>query len=119
MKFFLDENFPNLYAKRFLKRYPDSIYAREDKRFQGKDDDAIYKHLCGRQEVLVTFDSDFSNKVRFPSGPTGGIIVIRSKGMTEEAAFRKLLMFLSVLRPGTLKGKLTILKKASIRTRTF
>lgn len=119
MKFLLDENVPGFLAKKFIKRYPDSIYVREDNRLQGKSDEEIYKYLCGKQRILVSFDSDFSNKMIFPPGPTGGIIVIRSKGIKEVAAVEKLLMFLSVMRPGSLKGTLTILKKASIRTRKF
>lgn len=119
MNFLLDENFPGEHARDFLKKHPGSVWAHKDSRFQGKSDEEIYKALCGGRWLLISYDSDFSNKVNFPPEPTAGIVVIRMAGMKFNHAYRKLLMFLSATPSRNLKGTLTILKKSSVRTRRF
>lgn len=117
MKLFLDENIHRKYARRLLRLFPGSIYAGENERFRGWTDREIYALLVSRPYTLVTGDMDFTNKILFPPGPTGGIVVIRPKGMTAAMAHEKLLLFLSSSRPEALKGSLTVLSKATIRTR--
>ncbi len=117
MKLFLDENIHRKYARRLVGQFPGSIHAAENERFRGCTDREIYAFLVGKLYTLVTGDMDFANKVMFPPGPTGGIVVIRPKGMTAAMAHRKLLMFLSAAHPGTLRGSLTVLSKSAIRTR--
>lgn len=119
MNFLLDENFPGGHARDFLKKYPGSVWAHKDSRFQGKSDEEIYKTLSGGRWLLISYDSDFSNKVKFPPEPTAGIIVVRMMGMKFTHAYRKLLMFLSATDLRHLKSTLTILKKNSVRTRRF
>jgi predicted nuclease of predicted toxin-antitoxin system len=62
VKLFLDENIPQDDAERLLLKFPGSIYAREDNRFGGRSDREIYDFLRDKSYVLVSNDSDFSNK---------------------------------------------------------
>ncbi len=117
MKFLIDENIPRRIARFLHEHYPGSISAAEDSRFQGRGDDVLYKYLRGRSFVLVSFDSDFSNILRFPPSGTNGIIVVRPKGMNVTATTEKLSAFLSSLTSGLPKGSLTIITKKTVRTK--
>lgn len=119
MKFFLDENFTGSHAQKILARYPGSIYARRDSRFAGMLDPEIYRFLCREPFVFVSNDGDFLHPMTYPPGLTAGIIVLRTKGMRKSQVFRKLMMFLSSVRPADLKGTLVVITRNSIRTRRF
>ena len=117
MKFLIDENVPRRIARSLHEQYPGSIYAAEDSRFQGRGDDVLFKFLRGSSFVLVSFDSDFSNILRFPPSGTSGIIVVKPKGMNVTATIEKLSAFLSSLTSGLPKGSLTIITKKTVRTK--
>jgi len=43
----------------------------------GADDNSIYDACISADRILLTLDLDFSNPMRFPPGPTQGIIIVR------------------------------------------
>lgn len=117
MKFLVDENVPGRIVKILLHRYPGSISVAGDSRFSGSPDDAIYGFLLGNSYSFLTFDADFSNILRFPSGGTKGIVVVRPKGMTVDASKERILSFLSGATDKSLTDSLTIITKKGIRTK--
>jgi hypothetical protein len=115
VRLFLDENIPPVVARRLLTLFPGSIHALSDDRFRGYKNGSIYKFLVAHPtHLMVTLDLHFANRLRYPPGPTGGIVVIRMKGMTVSTAYRRLLMILSSRT--TLKGRLSILSRRKVRT---
>lgn len=115
MKLFLDENIPPVVARRLLKRFPGSVHALSDDRFRGYKNGSIYRFLTAHPAyLLVTLDKHFSNRLRYPPAPTGGIIVIRMQGMAVSTAYRRLLVILAART--SLKGRLSILSRRKIRT---
>jgi predicted nuclease of predicted toxin-antitoxin system len=72
----LDENFPPSSVSYFTDHKFDatSVFHQQ---ISGIDDDNLYQ-LCKKEKrILVTFDLDFANIIRYPSQDTKGIIVYR------------------------------------------
>jgi len=43
----------------------------------GQEDGVVYDVCLEEERTLITMDLDFANPVRFPPGPTAGVIVLR------------------------------------------
>lgn len=72
----LDENFPPAFTSVFEAGGIDASSVLKQK-ISGTDDDHLY-HLCIKEKrIIVTFDLDFANIIRYPSDTTPGIIVCR------------------------------------------
>jgi predicted nuclease of predicted toxin-antitoxin system len=72
----LDENFPPSVVEIFRESDIDasSVY---EQGLQGSDDDNIYEICKKEARILVTFDLDFANIIRYPSKDTSGILIVR------------------------------------------
>jgi predicted nuclease of predicted toxin-antitoxin system len=51
----------------------------------GADDLAVRAAAIEADRILVTLDGDFANALRFPPGPTPGVIRLRLHPATEQA----------------------------------
>lgn len=76
MSFKLDENLGTKTRQVFLDAGHDVQTVREEG-FHGHADDAVYEVCRLERRCLVPLDLDFGNVLRFPSGPTAGIVVPR------------------------------------------
>ena len=74
MKFKLDENFDWKLASVVAdsEHEADTI---KDENLSGSPDQAIYEACISDGRILLTLDLDFANPLRFPPGPTAGIVV--------------------------------------------
>jgi len=76
---------------------------------------AIYEECRKAGRALITLDLDFSNPLRFPPGPTRGIIVLRPPRPALPLIRATLASALSDLKSRALKGKLWIVEPGRIR----
>lgn len=73
----IDANLPRSLAGRLRAAGADVLDLRES-HLADATDEAVYELARVEGRVLVTLDArDFSNMLRFPPGPTAGIVVVR------------------------------------------
>ena len=114
MRFKLDEHFDARLAALVAEGNHDvETLVREG--LAGADDDAVYDACRREQRTLVTLDLDFSNPLRFPPGPTEGIVVVRPPRNVLPMIRSTLASALPDLRSRSLKGKLWIVESGRIR----
>jgi len=76
LRFKFDENLdPRLIP--LLEAEGHEVDTVPDEQLSGKPDTVIYQAAMSTGRTLITLDLDFSNPLRFPTGETEGIIVIR------------------------------------------
>jgi predicted nuclease of predicted toxin-antitoxin system len=113
----LDENFPPSSAEIFRKKKIDasSVY---EQRMNGSDDDEIF-NVCKKEDrILVTFDLDFANIIRYPSHKTPGIIIARNRRKINLSGINSLCNRLAlVIAREEITGKLYIVEPTTIRVR--
>ena len=74
----LDENFPYSAVDIFSKHAIDASSVHHQK-MDGSMDDLIYDVCIKEERILITPDLDFANIIRYPSAPTPGIVLVRSR----------------------------------------
>jgi predicted nuclease of predicted toxin-antitoxin system len=90
----------------------DSVYHEG---LSGRCDQAIYDSCLRSGRVLLTLDLDFSNPIRFPPGPTPGIVIVRPPRPILPQIRATLADGLPELKKRPLQGKLWIVEPARIR----
>ena len=114
MKFKLDENLdPRLVP--LVAEGGDDVETVVAEGMGGSRDDAIYRACRETGRTLVTLDLDFSNPLRFPPGPTEGIVILRPPRAVLPLIRATLMSALPELKSKTLRGKLWIAEPARIR----
>ena len=81
----------------------------------GARDEGVYRTCRETGRTLITLDLDFSNPLRFPPGPTEGIVILRPPRPVLTQIRATLLSVLPELKSRTLRGKLWIAEPARIR----
>lgn len=114
MKFKLDENLDARLAALFAEGGHEASTVR-DEGLGGGDDDTIYDVCRAERRVLVSLDLDFSNPVRFPPGPTEGVVVFRPRYTVLPMIERIVRDAVPTLKTSPLKGKLWIVEPGRIR----
>ena len=114
MKFKLDENF-DLRLAAVLAEGGHDVDTVRDEQLSGSDDETIYQTCRTEDRVLITLDLDFSNPLRFPPGPTEGIVVVRPPRPTLPMVRATLKSALAQIKSGNLKGALWIVEPGRVR----
>ena len=113
----LDENFPPSAVEIFRKKKIDASSVFEQ-RLSGSDDDKVFNVCKKEKRVLVTFDLDFANILRYPSNNTSGIIIARHKKKINLVGIASLCKRLALLiTQEEITGKLFIVEETKIRVR--
>lgn len=60
-----------------LRRLGHDVRTIREQGLAGISDEELYRHCIEEGYVLVTLDKGFSNVLRYPPGPTPGIVVLR------------------------------------------
>jgi predicted nuclease of predicted toxin-antitoxin system len=113
----LDENFSSALADLFAHAGFDAHSVLSED-LSGATDLTIYETICAERRILITFDTDFCNILRFPPENTEGIVVIRPNRPINLATIRILAlqaMEQLVLRES--KGCLWVLEPNKLRIR--
>ncbi len=115
MKFKLDENVDTRLIPLVQKGGHDVDTIRGEG-LAGADDHAIYDACVRDGRILVTLDLDFSNPMRFPPGPTEGIIIVRPVRPVLPQIQATIASTLPELKKRPLEGKLWIIEPGRIRS---
>lgn len=116
MKFLLDENLSPLHARTLRALGHDAVSVVELK-LSGSDDSVVPETAIETGRILVTFDGDFSNVIRFPPGDAPGVIRFRLHPPTEAAVAAALRFAIGRLGALDLNGKLAVADEHKIRIR--
>ena len=113
----LDENFPPSCVSIFRLKDIDASSVFEQN-MNGSTDDTLFEVCIAEERILITFDLDFANIIRYPSAPTSGIIIVRTKKKINlpqiESICEKLANF---ILHHEIEGNLCIVEDTKIRIR--
>lgn len=113
----LDENFPFSATKIFAEKGIDasSVFAQQ---LCGTDDANLLEICKEEGRILVTFDLDFANIIRFKLDESPGIIICRFKRQVNfEFILHQCLRITEVVTNTDVNGKLLIIDEKRIRIR--
>lgn len=113
----LDENFPPSVVEIFSKHGIDtsSVFHQN---MHGNVDDTVFKVCSEEYRILITFDLDFANIIRYPAEGTAGIILSRNKQKITLANIKPLCERLAkVVIDYDIKDNLIIVEETKIRIR--
>ena len=117
MRIFLDENLSIEFAVLLSRSGHDAVCAREQA-LGGASDEQIWAHCLREQRILITLDSDFSDRRKFPPALTYGIVWMRtSKGQTLDDLYRVTLTALQSHTAETIRGKIVLIDGERVRLR--
>jgi predicted nuclease of predicted toxin-antitoxin system len=115
LKFKLDENIGRQ-AKEVLGTAGHDVMGVLDQKLGGTKDEALYDVCVREGRALVTLDRDFGEVLRFPPGPTAGIIVLDSRPRLTPELVRSRLRDLAVfLQSNDISGTLCIIEAGRVR----
>ena len=109
-KLFSDENIP----KKVTELLREEGYDIKRSPF-GIDDKDITKILKKESRILLTLDTDFINKIKFPPQDLYGIIFISIQPPLIDVVFSSLKKLLEEISPLECKGKVMILSRDGYR----
>lgn len=113
----LDENFPPDFVSLFQTNLIDASSVHHQN-ISGSQDNYVFKICKEESRVLVTFDLDFANILRYPADDTAGIIVCRLRKKINLDYIRELsIMLVKVISEHELSGKLFIVEDNKVRIR--
>ncbi len=113
----LDENFPPSCVALFTAAGFDSSSVFHQ-RMSGSDDDNLYRVCIKEERILITFDLDFANIIRYPSQNTKGIVVYRvRKKITLQEIFKICELIIDVLKKNEANQNLLIIDGLKLRIR--
>jgi predicted nuclease of predicted toxin-antitoxin system len=113
----LDENFPPSMADIFKQHQIDASSVYEQK-LNGSDDEKVFDVCVNEERILVTFDLDFANIIKYPSDNTAGIIIVRTRAKVSLEVIAILCQRLAaIINQYDLNGKLYIVEDTKIRIR--
>ncbi|MBL7798139.1 MAG: DUF5615 family PIN-like protein [Saprospiraceae bacterium] len=113
----LDENFSPALTMIFLAAGFDahSVFSED---LSGASDDVVFDTICAEERILVTFDTDFCNIIRYPPEETEGIIVVRPNRPVNLEIIRSFAeQILELLLTRDPKGCLWVLEPGKLRIR--
>lgn len=115
MKFKLDENL-GIRTQKLFQAAGHDVHTILDEQLSGATDKTLYEVCCDEKRCLVTLDLDFSDVLRFPPKPTGGIAVIRVPRNPDLSLLEQLTsQLLKMTERISIEGKLWIVELDRIR----
>lgn len=116
MKIKIDENLPIdvLELIRSAGHDVESVYSEN---IQGCSDQVLMMKCQEEGRVLISLDNDFSDIIAYPPEKTEGIIVLRTKEQSKEAALKVVRNLLPRLAEKFFPGQLWIVDENRIRIR--
>lgn len=117
MKLKLDKNFSPALTEVFQSSGFDT-HSVWSENLSGTSDEVIFSTIITEKRVLITFDTDFCNILRFPPESTQGIIVIRPNrpiSLSSISSYANQLV--ELLQERNPKGCLWVLEPGKLRVR--
>src|SRR3989338_8592835 len=98
-----------------LKNAGIQVQHASDVQLEQTTDIDIFDHAAKQKSILLTFDKDFGNILRFSIRNAFGIVIIYMDDMTKEEISRCTLQFFKKFSESQLKGKLFVVERDKIR----
>ena len=90
------------------------VTARSEKMDKAADTE-IFKHTQKYGFILLTFDKDFGNIIRFDIRGSHGVVLIVMETMTREETAHKVCRFFQRMENKKLSGHLYLIERAGVR----
>lgn len=81
-----------------------------DKKLDRASDDEIFHYIVKNKYILLTFDKDFGNIIRFNIKESTGIVIAYVETMNKEEIVQRILEFFKKINPKILKSSLFIIE---------
>ena len=78
-------------------------------------DEEIFNYILKTSQILLTFDKDFGNIIRFNIRNSAGIVVVCTERMSREIIIERIVSFFQSIKAKDLKGTLFLIKPEGIR----
>ncbi|MFL9828437.1 DUF5615 family PIN-like protein [Rhodoplanes sp. SY1] len=115
MRIKLDENIGRRGVD-LLRRQGHDVETVRDEELHGAPDQAIYAACVVERRTLVTLDRDFSQVLRFPPGPTAGLVVLDpGRPVTLPRLLARIEAFMTLARSRRVEGELWIVEPGRVR----
>lgn len=117
MSFFLDTNIPYSALTVFKQANLKAVHARDVGLSQASDE-KILDYAAKNGLILITKDLDFANKIKFPTAPRTGLVILRLPPFFHATEFAEVLRdFLNSVSEKELTNSVTIVKLGRYRIR--
>jgi predicted nuclease of predicted toxin-antitoxin system len=78
-------------------------------------DDELFKYALKSNQVLLTFDKDFGNIIRFNIPKSPGVVILYTEGLSRDAIIDKIVNFFQGVSQTGLRGSLFIIEASRMR----
>jgi len=99
-----------------LKETGFKVISVREVNLQSAVDNAIYDYALNNNCVLLTFDRDFGNIMRFDIPQSSGIVIVYIEDTSKEEIIKNTLGIFKNFGESQFKGKLFIVEKNRVRT---
>jgi len=80
-----------------------------EKEFASSSDEEIFNYILKTSQILLTFDHDFGNILKFNIRKSQGVVIFRIKNLRKETIAQRVLNFFSRYKEKDLKSRLFII----------
>ncbi|MCF8247309.1 MAG: DUF5615 family PIN-like protein [Saprospiraceae bacterium] len=118
MKFLIDENMPLSFAEVMRELGHDAVHVFEID-LDETDDSIILEHAKQNQQIIITFDLDFSRLVAVGKLQLPSVITFRTDTMTTAIFKNTMLQHLENLQEALTAGAMVTVTERNIRVKTL
>ena len=86
-----------------------------EKRLEMATDEEIFNHILKTGQILLTFDKDFGNIIRFNIRRSQGVVIVYVEGMSRAEIILRTTEFFQKTKEKELKGGLFLIEPKRIR----
>ena len=112
----LDENLGRAHAA-FLVGQGHQVERTFEEGLSGEADRIVWERVCAEDRFFITLDTDFSDVRHFLPGTHPGILLLRPRSRSRDAALNLLRRIVEVHPLETLRGCLVVAREAHTRIR--
>ncbi len=116
VRFKVDENLPREAAEFLCQVGHDAVTVR-DQQMSGAPDHRVFSACQREGRVLVTLDTDFSDRRTYPAGASPGLVVLRLSRHSKASVMQVLGLLEPLLAREPLSGRLWIVQENRVRIR--
>jgi len=111
MKIFADHCVANFFVEA-LRNQGFSVERAYEAKLHRSSDEQIFAHAQSHSQVLVSFDRDFANILRFDIPRSHGIAIFEIEGLSRETIAERMVAFFKSPDLKKIKGKIKIVHRS-------
>lgn len=78
-------------------------------------DEEIFNYILETSQILLTFDKDFGNIIRFDIKNSAGVVIVYTEGILRDIVIKRVIKFFQRIKEKELKSTLFIIEPEKIR----